>query len=133
MNNVPRLKLSAVGKSTFQTPNIPGMRYNGYVKSPRGAGRISVFDTKHGFYTEGSAQTARTARSNAVSASPSWCLQSSNPMHTTFFLTLCSLLLCSVAFPSAPYTSTASLLWCNQSTKGICNEEFGHPRQRRGF
>jgi len=94
MNNVPRLKLSAVGKSTFQTPNIPGMRYNGYVKTPRGAGRISVFDTKHGFYTEGSAQTARTARSNAVSASPSWCLQTqcTQPFSNPLFIYCCVLL-----------------------------------------
>ena len=65
--SVPRLNLSAVGSSTIVTPNIPGMRYNGYVKSARGSGRVNFFDTKHGFATEGVSQTARTARSNVVS------------------------------------------------------------------
>jgi hypothetical protein len=65
---VPRLNLGAVGAATLTTPNIPGMRFNGYVKSPRnGAGRINYFGTQYGFPTEGRTNTARTARSNAVS------------------------------------------------------------------
>ena len=63
---IPRLNLGAIGKSTL-TPNIPGMRFNGYVKTPRGTGRVNIFDTKYGFPTENRASTARTAKSNAVS------------------------------------------------------------------
>ena len=68
---IPRLNLGAVGASTFKTPNLPGMRSNRYVKTARGpggmasAGRRAVFDFKHGFATEGAAQTERTARSSA--------------------------------------------------------------------
>ena len=68
---IPRLNLGAVGASTFETPNLPGMRSHRYVKTARGpggmasAGRRAVFDFKHGFATEGAAQTERTARSNA--------------------------------------------------------------------
>ena len=61
---VPRLNLSSVGASTITTPNIPGMRFNGYVKSARGAGRICNFDMKYGFPTEGACETSRTARNN---------------------------------------------------------------------
>ena len=62
---IPRLNLGAVGASTFETPNLPGMRSHRYVKTARGpggmasAGRRAVFDFKHGFATEGAAQTER--------------------------------------------------------------------------
>ena len=82
---VPRLNLGFVGASTITTPNIPGMRYNGYVKTARGAGRVCVFDTRYGFPTEGAAQTSRTARSNAVSFLPSFL----SALLSTRFFFLC--------------------------------------------
>tara|TARA_B100000780_G_C20768906_1_gene305305 strand:- start:173 stop:538 length:366 start_codon:yes stop_codon:yes gene_type:complete len=71
---IPRLNLGAIGKSTL-TPNIPGMRFNGYVKTPRGTGRVNIFDTKYGFPTENRASTARTAKTNAVSKTKNHTLQ----------------------------------------------------------
>ena len=77
---IPRLNLGAIGKSTL-TPNIPGMRFNGYVKTPRGTGRVNIFDTKYGFPTENRASTARTAKSNAVSNTKK---HTHTPIHTDF-------------------------------------------------
>jgi hypothetical protein len=67
MSQVPQLNLSSVGAKSIVTPNIPGMRYNGYVKSARGTGRVDVFDFKYGYCTEGRSQTARSAKLSAVS------------------------------------------------------------------
>ena len=101
---VPRLNLSSVGASTITTPNIPGMRFNGYIKTARGAGRICNFDTKYGFPTEGACQTSRTARNNYNAVSITSSQQSR--FFCFFFLFQCytnSLTTCHVFFLSLSF------------------------------